>query len=977
MTSEEFFARFPSLTPVRAAPSMFQVMGCGLTMVGRRDEDPETGTYVSHYCLTVLLLPLLFLRAYRVAPMDGGWVFFGKQPASLRAKAWNVVTLVTLACVVAAVSVNAYTGRPAYKARQQMAAADRLVAQGQVAEASAIYRGLVQAGAEESDNAATTLRVLLQQKLDGVPLQEAAGAFRDATALVNQLGTYDARVIADAAVALVEKHGMADCPGGMAVLDAVRSLVGDPQRVDSLRLTLLKQWAKDEPKNLGAVVPLAKLLADQGQAAEAKALLLPVADELGTGQGAIVLGGILANEGDVEGAYKLLWPSVAPRLKALRDAENRLASVMQTLWEQHLDDLKNDRGPEEFYRRLENATPGERDGMVEAYLHDKLQREPEFAAARQAMWEAAEIVPAALDLGIVLLHRAQGQAEERDRRDHLQRAEEVFLAVRGVAGESDEYRMYLRQVYYWLGRQQEGRRLMEEVINAKHRSCQVLLGVAMTLRDVGAEVDARELAGEAYKVARTEEERHASASVRALVYTDQDDRIAWLEKTNTGLARNKANLASARGDKAMSDCRLDDAARHYAEAVSVYRTLPRDAAGLNNMALAQLGAFGAKGDPQALAEASDHLQQAILLEPGNAILMGNAGDALMRAAVTEIVSRHMNLRGLGVGADLDQLSFLWTDAAQRKALVKELKEHPTVVRAAGYLEKATVLAPRRVEAYQTLEDYYLLIDDMAALQALRKRVESNSLETADHVKEMRLWLKGERDAQVRASYAAREKRLIALEEAGRKLDKKTAAYALAHYAEFLLTAKPDGPSEEDLTRGMALIREAHELWPSTGTRAILQHAHAVAACRRLAAWDPSFAALRKAHFRAVGDSYLLALALQQEGYRKALLADADVAAVVAMMKADLATFPELPGTYDWAVLRFADPATADEVARRLAKSERNFLSVAIAVRLQPANMMSAIRQAWLHEVQGKPTEARLSLRRIEELGFSVPPGVSR
>src|SRR5687767_13840449 len=75
--------KFPDMTPGVAAPSMFQFNGCGVALYGSRDADEETGTYVATWCLSLVFIPILALRAYRVArAMNGGWYFVGREPLS-------------------------------------------------------------------------------------------------------------------------------------------------------------------------------------------------------------------------------------------------------------------------------------------------------------------------------------------------------------------------------------------------------------------------------------------------------------------------------------------------------------------------------------------------------------------------------------------------------------------------------------------------------------------------------------------------------------------------------------------------------------------------------------------------------------------------------------------------------------------------------------------------------------------------------
>lgn len=74
------------------------VNGIGVTLLGRRNVDPETATYVKTLAVTFIWLPVFVLRAYRVldAP-NGGWHFIGREPPSNFALAWNFLGIPTVA----------------------------------------------------------------------------------------------------------------------------------------------------------------------------------------------------------------------------------------------------------------------------------------------------------------------------------------------------------------------------------------------------------------------------------------------------------------------------------------------------------------------------------------------------------------------------------------------------------------------------------------------------------------------------------------------------------------------------------------------------------------------------------------------------------------------------------------------------------------------------------------------------------------
>jgi hypothetical protein len=68
--------------------------------LGRRGEDPKTDTYVTSYAVTLVYVPVLILTSYRVRETPRGDILFlGREPLSVRARAWNalVATLVLVA----------------------------------------------------------------------------------------------------------------------------------------------------------------------------------------------------------------------------------------------------------------------------------------------------------------------------------------------------------------------------------------------------------------------------------------------------------------------------------------------------------------------------------------------------------------------------------------------------------------------------------------------------------------------------------------------------------------------------------------------------------------------------------------------------------------------------------------------------------------------------------------------------------------
>jgi hypothetical protein len=66
MSNEYLAQKFPNMRPITSAPSLSTVNGIGMQLIGRRDFDEETKSYVATHALCILFIPLIPIGAYRV-----------------------------------------------------------------------------------------------------------------------------------------------------------------------------------------------------------------------------------------------------------------------------------------------------------------------------------------------------------------------------------------------------------------------------------------------------------------------------------------------------------------------------------------------------------------------------------------------------------------------------------------------------------------------------------------------------------------------------------------------------------------------------------------------------------------------------------------------------------------------------------------------------------------------------------------------
>jgi len=970
MTLED---KYPSMTPVKSAPSLYTLNGCGFMLYGRRDSDPDTFTYVKTWCLTLVFLPVLCLRAYRVSDSaGGGWYFIGRQPLSSLARMYNMAAVLAVAGVIGLVAYVQHTSTPAYKARQQMAQASRLVDQGELAQAAGIYQRLALAGAEESRNAAESLGDLLDAPCRQASLEQCAGVYGAAARIALCDGAVPRAEVLAKGLKLVDERAAGDPRGGLAVMDAIRPLAVDTRPIDARRLPMLEKWASAEPTNLDAVCPLALLLDAQGDANRAEAMLLPLKDRLGDGEGARLLGMIFARKGDYNGAYALLQPYVESRLKRLHEAQEDYNKTFESLWDNQIDDLNKPGRQSEFHRRYEQAGEAEKRTMVQEYVYSRIKDDPELVSAQETLREVSAVVPVALELGIVMLDRAQGQADADARKKQLEQAEKVFLSIDGFAGESDEYRLSLAKVKYWLGKQDEGRSIFDAFLTDKKRTPESLLEVARAKRELGAEPEARKLAEDSYSFATSQEQRQAAAVLRSVCANDVDDEILWLQRANTENPIIKGKLAWSLGNKAASEGRDAEAEENYRKAIDAYAAQPRSTLTLNESAIAWSALYSVTGDPKAMERCCDCFQQAVELAPDNPILIGNAASVIEGAALADIIGSRIDLRALRYSGGYSLLSYLYHDQAGREEMRQKVRQHPGIKRALTLYQRLIVLSPKRPTGYGAVARIQYYIRDDAGLDDTANRVAAATFDHSDSLAEFKKHLSGVKDQQTIVESAAALNRAMETTERLRAKGGATLAVALCGQAGAMMGLDVL-QGNVDANAVVALAEQADSACPSSATEGMLVASHLLRTSKRLCASDPEFAALHAKCKRTLGTSNLVvAAAAQSEALRGKIVRDPDFLQAAELQRKHRQFLPDSPDAFDWALMRYVDPAEAKKIAEIVGKTRRDYVEQSLSARLSPYDPTNTLQGAWLMLISGNADGARGAMKDLAGKGIPMP-----
>jgi tetratricopeptide (TPR) repeat protein len=964
---EQLQQKFPDLQ-IGRKPGLGSFNGLGMTLIGRRDYDHETGTYVATHCFTFLFIPIIALGAYRVADAPtGGWYCLGKVPLSRFARGWNVFLVLAIFGLIGGIWWNHHTGTPEYAAGKKLREADAAAAAGQGGQAARLCREVIDGNTPKAEEAKTKLRGLITDPPG--PPSEAAAVYAVAVELhrENRCPVAD---LFDKGKALAVKHADADPAAALALLEVIAPFAPDAEAELALRRDLLERLHAKSPDDPDVASKLAAVYEAKSELAKCEKLLAPFGKRLGTRDGAAILGRIYAARGEHDKAYDLLRPFVDARLPQLRTAEQNMAGLFKAAQQRVIDSLRSGNAPGFDYARHKASNQDQKEAMVDDYIAAQMRNDPALREALKQRIAQREVVGAALDLGLVQVQRAQGMPEP-GRTDELKAAEQTFLSVRGFAGEDPLYRITLGQVYHWLGRPADGKKLFDEFLASRNHSAEAVVQVAGALREVGDHSGARKLAEDAYARQTDATAKQQVAVFRALVPIDLDDKILWLSRSSPDDSFVQAALATARGYKAEQDGKDDQAADQFRRAIDVYGRMPETSSTLNNSALSYLALYQVTLDRAELTRGMDRLDRAIALDPSNSITLSNGMTALLTSTLRDVVGTEVDLKAIKGGASWDLLPYLYRTPAERAALHDRFAAHPGTVKARGYAEKLMTLAPKREESYATLAGIAAQARDLAALKAVLARVERTELDLADQEQKQKDYLSGAADAKKLDEQKKRAARAEAALAAARPLKGRTFAVAVGRY----VSARQAGwiygePADADEL--VKLAEEAHAAAPSAGSESTLESALLFRAHLALIKESPEYAKAAERTRRSVGN-WLVYHVLSSDGpLRAKAAANPDVKRLAEVQVEDFRRDPDGSGPGTWVLLRAVLPAEADAVAKKHKADERERVNQQISRKLHPDSATGALTESWMLMLEGKDAEAKKVLAAVAAKGIPMP-----
>ncbi|MFO0743382.1 MAG: hypothetical protein U0270_46370, partial [Labilithrix sp.] len=604
----------------------------------------------------------------------------------------------------------------------------------------------------------------------------------------------------------------------------------------------------------------------------------------------------------------------------------------------------------------------------QSWLREKLASDPALTIVRAEYIARGGAVPASLALGMIKLQRAAAAGGD-ERKNLLAQAEQSFLAIRDEAAGDPRFHLGLGQVYHRLGKTEEGEREMASVIERKDP--EQTLNVAETYRSLGLYSRARQVARSVYDQKGIEDGyRYAAAYSLSLLALDLDEQEEWLKKGDPVSPVIRVGLDHVQGERLLRDGKPAEADQKFKKCVDFYAlTAKVSSTAANNAATETLNRYVATGDPAHIKTAVSFFDDAVRMEPDEALILGNLISGLVQLAQVQVVGKWIDTRALQMEpSDLREILISLLEGPLASEAIEALRNDPSYQRALTLSKKHQVLAPQARGAYTTTLWWLGVTHDEKGLQELDRRLQMlpGSNDSDADVRER--WLSGEQDERALRETkddVARARRSVDRAKGASKATQAAAWTILAEAIESQLYFQQDAALMDEMVDA---IHKARAAWPEGITRGEVSSKLFTAAFFRATSSSPSLKKALDDDRRIYGRYDIAYRAMSGPSaveVTDALRKEPLLAESALIRKQNMLTEPTLS---DFLVAHIAGDAELEQAASKVFDRRDTELVFSIQSRLAPNDKEAAYARALPRPREAPP------VRRVRTHHFRVAAG---
>jgi hypothetical protein len=643
---------------------------------------------------------------------------------------------VLVAALIAFMGFKLYTTSDGYLAKQAMLRADDNIMQGNISAAQTDLLFIAQGPTELVTQADTKLKQLVS------------------TQSLSKADVIMAKQVLDNHLNYLENKGISDLPYDYLawiqptenietnlelkylVFKRLRDVFeSKDESLDSQALSFqLLQPLVTRSDQATYLIDLAEYYDLVGEYNKVPELLAPIKDQLGTTKGARLLGQYYADNNNAEQAYELLKPYLDAHLSTYQRISKEYDDILDTLWDDTIAGLNNGDAPAGFFDEYDKADELRQDEMLNEQYYIAREKSVTVTRIDREYQKIKPVLGVVMDLGYAMLQRAH-QFEGEEKQQALNDAEELFLSVKNDAEDRDDYNLSLGQVYFWLGKYEQGEERFEHYLSVNDSSVKSLYRLGRILRELGDGDKANALFRQAYDGAEDIEDKQYIAEFVLLTTFDHEQKLIWIERVDLTQLYNQASRHEIRANDFENKGERESAVAEYKLAIEVRDSMQaneteKSSTYFNNQSLAYKNLYELSNDLSYLSTSVEMIDKAVEMEQSDSILVANAADMHLTLLYLDVLDQRLDYASLLRSPRQSDIHVLYGNQAEKQQMIDKALASEHYEKTSQLYRNLLVLAPKSNEAWRELLKLYELFEDDKGMQWLAEQAKNQAATAA-------------------------------------------------------------------------------------------------------------------------------------------------------------------------------------------------------------------------------------------------------